>query len=94
MSNLWSCTDYEILKVEEKNDKTEYKVTFQRLPTSTYSQYTIQYFLANEADESNVINFPSNLSVNDFIANAIPKVNSYIVDLDAEFIANPWTVIS
>ena len=82
--NVWSCTDYEILRVEQKNDYTEYKVTLQRLPESSYSQYTLYNLPANEADENDVIQFPSNLSVDSFLANVIPRVNTYLVAIDAE----------
>lgn len=82
--NVWSCADYEILRVEQKNDYTEYKVTLQRLPESNYAQYTVYNIQANEADENNVIQFPSNLAIDNFLANAIPSVNTYLVAIDAE----------
>ena len=82
--NVWSCADYEILRVEQKNDYTEYKVTLQRLPESNYSQYTVYNIPSNEADDSNVIQFPSNLSMDSFLTNAIPSVNTFITMIDAE----------
>lgn len=82
--NVWSCANYEILRVEQKNDYTEYKVTLQRLPKSSHAQYTVYNIPSNEADDSNVIQFPSNLALDSFLANAIPSVNTYLVAIDAE----------
>ena len=82
--NLWSCANYEIYKVEQKNDNTEYKVTFQRLPESSYKNPTIFNVLTNEATGSEETDFPRNLSLNNFLANVIPSINTYITAIDAE----------
>jgi hypothetical protein len=81
--NVWSCADYEILRVEQKNDYTEYKVTLQRLPKSSYAQYTVYNLPSNEADDNNVIQFPANLAIDSFLANVVPSVNTYLVAIDA-----------
>ena len=86
--NVWSCADYEILRVEQKNDNSEYKVTIQRLPESSYNQYTVYNILAGEVDEDGTIKFPSNLALSDFLANVVPSVNTYITTLDAESYTN------
>jgi|MDTB01.3.fsa_nt_gb hypothetical protein len=84
-ANIWSCSTYEIYTVEQKSDATEYKVTLQRLPASNYLEKTYYFLPANEPDDSSgLIKFPSNLSRNDFLANVLPSVNSYITALDAE----------
>ncbi len=90
MSNVWSCADYEILKVEQSADQEQYRITIQRLPQNTYPDYTVYNFSANEADENNEILFPANLALNDLIANAIPSVNSFI----ASVTATSYTIIS
>ena len=81
--NVWSCADYEILRVEQKNDYTEYKVTLQRLPESNYAQYTVYEVPINQADENNIIHFPANLTLDSFVANVVPSVNTYIAVIDA-----------
>lgn len=86
--NVWSCANYEILRVEKKNDNSEYKVTIQRLPESSYAQYTVYNVLTSEVDEDGIIKFPANLALSDFIANVVPSVNTYITALDADSYTN------
>jgi hypothetical protein len=86
--NVWSCADYEILRVEQKSDNTEYKVTLQRLPESSYPQYTVINMLSNEVDEDGIIKFPHSLALSDFLANVIPSVNAAIAADDAESFTN------
>ncbi len=83
-ANVWYCDNYEIFKVEERDNNLEYRVTIQRLPESVYKEKTTYFIATNDVDESGVTKFPSGLSLNNFLANVIPNVNTYITAIDAE----------
>ena len=83
-ANVWYCENYEIFRVEERDNNLEYRVTIQRLPESVYKEKTIYSIATNDVDESGVTKFPSGLSLNNFLANVIPNVNTYITAIDAE----------
>ena len=83
-ANVWYCNNYEIFKVEERDNNLEYRVTIQRLPESVYKEKTIYSIATSDVDESGVTKFPSGLSLNNFLANVIPNVNTYITAIDAE----------
>ena len=69
-ANVWYCDNYEIFKVEERDNNLEYRVTIQRLPESVYKEKTTYFIATNDVDES--------------LANVIPNVNTYITAIDAE----------
>ena len=83
-TNVWSCENYEIFRVEERDDNSDYRVMIQRLPESVYKEKTIYSIATSDVDDSGVTKFPSGLSLNNFLANVIPNVNTYITAIDAE----------
>ena len=83
-ANVWYCENYEIFRVEERDDKSDYRVMIQRLPESVYKEKTIYSINTSSVDENGVNKFPSGLSLNNFLANVIPSVNTYITAIDAE----------
>ena len=83
-ANVWYCENYEIFRVEERDNNLEYRVTIQRLTESVYKEKTIYSIATSDVDESGVTKFPSGLSLTNFLANVIPDVNTYITAIDAE----------
>ncbi len=67
-ANVWYCENYEIFRVEERDNNLEYRVTIQRLPESVYKEKTIYSIATSDVDENGVTKFPSGLSLNNFLA--------------------------
>jgi len=79
MANVWVGDNYYIKMVTNKTEDSVkyYSVNFQRLPESSYpieSQYSFE-----QSDPS----FPEGLSKENFLANALPKMNAAMVIWDA-----------
>jgi hypothetical protein len=86
MANAWTGTNYVILEVSENinPDNPEYRVKIQRLPEINYIEPTYWIKGADEPNEDNLIQFPSNLNLGNFLTNALPQINTFLVSMDAK----------
>ena len=78
MANVYIGSDYTITDVNmfstENDAQVWYQVVFQRNDRAAATMYVTAY---------NDPKFPKNLNKNDFIANVLPEVNTYISILDS-----------
>lgn len=78
MANVYIGSDYTITDVNmfstENDDQVWYQVVFQRNDRENPTMYVTAY---------NDPKFPKNLDKNNFIANVLPEVNTYISTLDS-----------
>lgn len=78
MANVYIGSDYTITDVNmlntENNDTIWYQVVFRRHDRENTNMYITAY---------NDPKFPKNLDKNNFIANVLPEVNTYISILDS-----------
>ena len=86
MANVFDSASYAINEVNNHHIGGDdfYQVIFQRYPVDTYPDKTYHLLQMNTViDSDSEIKFPSGLAKADFLANALPKVNAYIVAIDA-----------
>jgi len=78
MANVYIGSDYTITDVNMSNTANDaqvwYQVVFQRNDRAAATMYVTAY---------NDPKFPKNLDKNNFIANVLPEVNTYISILDS-----------
>jgi len=88
MADVWAGDDYIVSKVSEytEDGNNYYSVEVQRLPESTYTQPTSMQFAqlnANNDESTYSVKFPAGLDKANFLANALPMINSAFTADDA-----------
>ena len=85
MSNLYESSSYNILSIYKRSDegsKGYYLVKIQRLPTSVYPYITEIFLTRDQVDP--------NLSINDWIDQALPFIDSELSFYDSSFDGSPF----
>lgn len=85
MSNLYESSSYNILSIyktpEDLLVASSYLVKLQRLPTSVYPEITEIILTTDQVDP--------NLALNDWIAQALPFIDSELSSYDSSFGGSP-----
>lgn len=85
MSNLYESSSYNILSIykgpEDPFVASKILVKLQRLPTSVYPEITEIFLTTDQVDP--------NLALNDWIAQALPFIDSELSSYDSSFSGSP-----